>query len=134
MELPEQAPDGPQLRTKLPLRVSFQVQPLSRREASEQTFVHMLINSEEDLHKAKGPIVFPVFGRGRLLCALHGEDLTARQLQNVSRFLCGACSCQVKELNPGLDLLIAADWNQLLFDGNPPPDPPRTRLGRPKSK
>lgn len=132
LELPEQSPEGPQLRTKLPLRVSFQVLPLSRGDVAEQPFVHMLLGSEEDLHKAKGPIVFPVFGRGRLLCALHGDDLTAKQLYNVGRFLCGACSCQVKELNPGIDLLIAADWNQLLFDGNPPPELPR--VGRPKNK
>ena len=29
-------------------------------------------------------------------------------------FLIGKCSCQVKDLNPGVDLLMAADWDNLM--------------------
>ncbi len=59
----------------------------------------------------KGPIAFPVFGRGRALCSLHGRDLEKpSELQRSLEFLCNACSCQAKELNPGLDLLISTDW------------------------
>ena len=32
----------------------------------------------------------------------------------------GACSCEIKELNPGFDLLLAADWDVLLFKEAPP--------------
>src|SRR5207244_3277857 len=37
------------------------------------------------------------------------------QVCKATEFLCRDCSCQVKELNPGVDLLIAADWNHI-FD------------------
>jgi hypothetical protein len=74
----------------------------------------MLLGSEPGLSEVQGPIVFAIYGRGRLLCALHGKDLTPERLGAVARFLCGACSCRVKELNPGIDLLLAADWEKML--------------------
>jgi hypothetical protein len=135
IELPGPKEDGPQLRTSLPLRVRFPVLRLSRRDPEEAGFVRLLLGSEDGLFGLKGPIVFPVFGRGRVLCALAGDDLSGEQLTRVARFLCGACSCQVKELNPGSDLLLAADWDALLpwveEDGvrpaGPVPAPPAVR-------
>jgi hypothetical protein len=84
----------------------------------------MLLRSEPGLEAVRGPVVLPVFGRGRLLCALHGQDIMADQLGQVARFLCAACSCRVKELNPGVDLLMAADWETMLKQSWPeaPPD------------
>jgi len=120
IELPEQSSDGPQLLSHLPLRVSFPVLRLSRRQATDQLLVQMLLRGEDDLTAVKGPIVFPVFGRGRMLCSLHGEDLTSERIAEAARFLCGACSCRVKELNPGVDLLIAAAWTTILDAKEPP--------------
>src|SRR5256885_7319204 len=40
------------------------------------TLFRSLLNSEEGLGDVKGPIAFPVFGRGRALCSLHDKDLT----------------------------------------------------------
>jgi hypothetical protein len=114
IELPEPTPDGPQLRSPLPLRVGFALLRLSRQDAAEGPFVRMLLHSEKGLADVRGPIVFPVFGRGRVLTGLHGEDLTAEEMKRAASFVCGACSCQVKRLNPGTDLLIAADWEALL--------------------
>jgi len=74
----------------------------------------MLLDSEDDLDKAKGPVVLPVFGRGRVLVGLEGESLTAKEMTSSAKFLCGACSCRVKELNPGMDLLLTADWDALV--------------------
>src|SRR5262249_42605094 len=65
---------------------------------------------------------FPIFGRGRALCSLEGKALAAKDIEEAARFLCGACSCQVKELNPGVDLLIAADWDELI-EAEPGPVP-----------
>ena len=31
----------------------------------------------------------------------------------MAEFLTGPCSCEVKEMNPGYDLLLAANWNSL---------------------
>ncbi len=50
-------------------------------------------------------------------------------------FLCGECSCQVKELNPGMDLPIVADWPAIFErigsagDNGPEPPPGTTRFG-----
>ncbi len=120
VQLPEQSPEGPQVRTGIPLKIEFVAQKLDRADSAEQAFIQSLLNSDEDLAKVRGPIVLPVFGRGRLLCSLFGQDLTREQIANVVRFLCGECSCTVKELNPGADLLIAADWHDILEKAGPP--------------
>ena len=114
IELPALTKDGPQLRSELPLRISLPVMRLSRTQAGEQGLVELLLKCEDGLDKANGPIVFTIFGRGRVLTALHGKDLAAKEIEGVTRFLCGACSCQVKELNPGVDLLFNTRWEAIL--------------------
>ncbi|MBV8878389.1 MAG: hypothetical protein JO332_00360, partial [Planctomycetaceae bacterium] len=57
-----------------------------------------------------GPVAFPIFGRGRALWALAGAGLNAQFIAEAGTFLTGACSCEAKEFNPGVDLLFAADW------------------------
>ena len=39
-----------------------------------------------------------------------GEDITLDHTLGASTYLCAACSCQVKEENPGLDMLMAVKW------------------------
>lgn len=121
-QLPELRAED-QLRFGVPLKIDFVGLKLKRDDPAEQAFIKSLLNSEPDLDKVTGPIVFPVFGRGRLLCSLFGEDLDDKQLANVVRFVCGECSCQVKELNPGVDLLIAANWMEILEKSGPPAAP-----------
>jgi hypothetical protein len=113
IKLPEQSGEGPRIRLALPLKVSFTVLALKRDDPEEDAFVQLLLRSEADLARVRGPIVFPIFGRGRLLGSLYGKDLDANTLLEVVSFLCGECSCQVKELNPGMDLPIAADWSAI---------------------
>lgn len=129
--IPEQSEEGPQLKTALPLKVSFPIVRLRRDDPAEQAFVKMLLSTEDDLDKVKGPVVLPIFGRGRLLCSVYDKDLNATQIGNVARFLCGACSCQVKELNPGVDLIMPANWQDILEKIGPPvnarPDTPSTK-------
>lgn len=120
--LPEQSAEGPQLKTALPLKVSFAIERLRRDDVAEHGFLQTIFSTEDGLAKAKGPIVLPIFGRGRLLCSLYGKDLEPDQIATVVRFLCGECSCQVKELNPGVDLLIAADWPAIFEAIGPPTD------------
>ena len=38
------------------------------------------------------------------------KDITADNLKEAARFLTGPCTCKVKEQNPGVDLLVLADW------------------------
>jgi hypothetical protein len=135
VKLPEQTAEGPQLRTTLPLKVEFSVVRVQRSDKLEEGFVRVLLSTEEDLEKVKGPIVFPVFGRGRALCSIFGKELESTQFTAVVRFLCGECSCQVKELNPGVDLLLTADWPAFLDRHAPAPLlVPREEKDPPKKK
>ena len=60
------------------------------------------------------PIAFPIFGRGRVLYGLIGEGIASDVIDEASLFLTGACSCEVKEQNPGVDLLMSVDWDRLI--------------------
>ena len=59
----------------------------------------------------------------RLVAALAAATLDADAVADVTAFLCGACSCQAKQLAPGFDLLLPAAWDESLFGGAPPPSP-----------
>lgn len=113
MQLPLPDDDTP-LRSHLPLRVAFSILPIRRDDPAESVLVRMLLGSEDGLTDETGPLVYPVFGRGRALIALRGSDLTAAEVERWASFLAGPCSCQVKELNPGIDLLLTADWEERL--------------------
>jgi hypothetical protein len=96
------------------LRLSFPLLRLQRSNPAEQFLVHTLLATEQDLHKVTAPIAFPIFGRGRVLYALVGKGILADNLGEAANFLIGSCSCQIKEQNPGVDLLMSADWQKLL--------------------
>lgn len=94
------------------IRMGFSVLRVSRDDPAEATFVDMLLATESDLAEASRgePTAFPIFGQGRVMFALVGKGINKSNLQEYAAFLCGACSCQVKEQNPGVDMLFAADW------------------------
>ncbi len=96
------------------LRLSFPVLRLARDNAAEQVLIHTLLATEPDLQKEREPIAFPIFGRGRVLYALVGKGIRADNLGEAAQFLIGSCSCQIKEQNPGVDLVMSADWQKLL--------------------
>lgn len=123
LALPEPAPDDPQISNDVPLGIKFSTLRVSRADPSEAMFVRMLVGADSSFATEKGPLVFPVFGRGRALAGLTAENLTADTIVQIASFLCGACSCEVKSLNPGFDLLVAADWDAGL-NGQVVKDPP----------
>jgi hypothetical protein len=107
LKLPAHAADDPPLLSDLPVKVAFSILRVKRTEPDEAAFVAMLMHSDTGLN---GPVVFPIFGRGRALWAMAGDGLNARYIHEAGTFLTGACSCEAKEFNPGVDLLFAADW------------------------
>ncbi len=113
--IPEKADWGGQTMN-LDYEVNFQLMTLARDDAREDVFVQMLLSSEPDLRSdfQDKPLLFPVFGRGLLLYALAAEGINRWTLSKAVGFLTGSCSCQVKAANPGLDLLLAVDWNTLV--------------------
>lgn len=96
------------------LRLSFSIVRVSRRDPAEQFFVQMLLATEGDLRNISEPMAFPIFGQGRALYALVGKGIRHETIDEAASFLIGSCSCQVKEQNPGADLLMTANWKALV--------------------
>ena len=83
---------------------------LSKDDEAERWFIRQLLEIESDLASIDEPIVFVVFGRGRALFSCLGRGITEENLARDVEFVSGACSCTVKEQNPGVDLLMRYNW------------------------
>ncbi len=104
---PEDIVDG-----DIPLKIDFSMLEVSREDPAEAVFIAMLLSVEDDLHDfSDSPMLFPAFGRGRVLEPLIGKGITPDNLLTYCVYLCGACSCEVKDQNPGMDLLLATNWD-----------------------
>ena len=100
------------LQSDVPLMIDFSVLRVSRSDLEESIFLTMMLNLEDDLGElATEPMVFPIFGRGRVLEPLVGKGITEGNILEYAGYLCGACSCEVKDQNPGMDLLMAVNWD-----------------------
>jgi len=93
------------------LRIDFPILEVDRSDPAEAFFVADLLGEPVGSTAAAPPIAVPVFGRGRGLAPVPHEEFDGELIIDICAFLLGACSCQVKELNPGHDLLIRADWD-----------------------
>lgn len=160
LKLPELTDDPEdKLQAGTPLKISFSLLRLSRRDPSERFLVRMLLESEDDLETRRvdpvnsaslvgllgtgaplaglvgwqgqrarvEPLLFAVFGRGRSMFAWVGKGITPDSIESDCRFLTGPCSCTVKRMNPGFDLLLTADWDELITNKvaakkDPPPE------------
>ena len=101
------------LRSSVPLKIDFSTIAVSRNDPAEEIFISMLLkHSPRMLAITDQPIAIPIFGRGRVLEGMIGPDLTLENTLGASSYLCSACSCQVKEENPGLDMLMAVKWDE----------------------
>ncbi len=103
-------------QSKIELRIDFGIVRLERDDPREQFTLNALLNSESDLREFDEPMAFPVFGRGRVLYALIGKGISADTIRSATSFITGPCSCQVKNQNPGFDMLISSDWEEALGD------------------
>lgn len=95
-------------------KATFSILKLSKNEPRESFFIQMLLNSEPDLKKLSKPLAFPIFARGRLLYALVGNGINEENIEESCKFLVGWCSCEIKELNPGVDILMSVNWDKAL--------------------
>lgn len=126
-EIPVPVADGlpeSELLTQLPLEIRFSVLEVAGKSADEVILRNLVTRGVVDDIGDDEPIVVPVFGRGRAMTALKAESIDEAVLAECSGFLCGACSCQVKQSNPGFDLLLAVNWDERLWaesDTRPPP-------------
>ncbi len=113
------------------LRVKFSVLRIRSGDEAEQPFTAMLAGPNGSMENANGPWLALVFGRGRVLGAWPAEGFGDEQIDEASLFLLAACSCEVKRMNPGWDLLLNADWTESLRAIGYP-EPPPAELQKPK--
>jgi hypothetical protein len=85
---------------------------VSRNDPQEQWLVRSLLVVEDDLKGLDEPMVFAAYGRGRVLPPYVGKGITRDNLADCVSFVTGACSCMVKEQNPGVDLPVRFDWEK----------------------
>jgi hypothetical protein len=111
LKLPGRTDDNVPDIDETKVRIEFTTVRVSRRDPDERIFIEMLLASEPGLRDIDAPMVFPVYGRGRVLYALAGKGINAKTIRNACAFVTGPCSCQIKDENPGVDLLIAMDWD-----------------------
>ena len=112
---------GSELYSEVPLFLKFSILEIDPKDPREELMVKLMSGFETD--NPNEPMLAPVFGRGRALEVITAKQLNAGLIEDLTLFLCGACSCQVKERNPGFDLLLSTHWDRELFgeDGEPPP-------------
>lgn len=130
LKIPEIGPDDPPLRSRLPLAIRFSTLTVARGDAREapllEQLCHVDAKAAQVLANEKQPVVVPVIGRGRALAAVPADKLTPEVIERIAGFICGECSCEVKEQNPGMDLLIDADWNSI-YEASADDPAPATR-------
>lgn len=120
--------DGVDVRSSLPIEVSFATVKVKQDDPAEAILMRLLTNGEA----LAEPTLFPVFGRARALASMPAKTVNKDLLDETGRFICGACSCQVKAQNPGFDLLVKANWESIFGDqAAPPPDPKLTPATKP---
>jgi hypothetical protein len=109
--LPERTEDDVPDIDESKVRIDFSTVRVSRQDPDEKILVEMLLGLEPGLRDIASPMVFPVYGRGRALYALVGKGINPKTIRAACAMLTGPCSCQIKDENPGVDLLLAMDWD-----------------------
>jgi len=111
-ELKEEAESVPPELAGPEITYEFSILPVSRSDPNEPILLNLLCGSEPDLDEySNEPVIFPVFGRGRALYALIGQGINTDNIRETVAFIVGPCGCEIKMMNPGVDLLLAANWD-----------------------
>jgi hypothetical protein len=100
----------------VPLRLSFSVIEADLQDPANQMMKALCRALGTEPAEFAAPMILPVFGRARAIALLAGEDIDEFVFKEIGAFLTGACSCRVKTLNPGFDLLLPFPWDEVLYD------------------
>lgn len=111
---------GSEVYSDVPLTLRFSVLTVESGDSQEQ-FLESALRAFGPDAAPDEPFAVPVYGRGRALAVIPLAQVNLPLIEDLSRFLSGPCSCQVKEQNPGFDLPLAVDWEARLFGENIPP-------------
>lgn len=113
-----QAPDFDpinQLRSKIPLKLAFETLRYDRKSDEVMTALLMGVGPDHEEPVEGKPMVFAVYGRGRVLAPMVDDEINFDNVSSIAFFFSGDCSCQMKALNPGTDLLLDHDWDSSVF-------------------
>lgn len=111
---------GSELYSPIPLEIRCSVLAISHTDPQERKFLKLLAASAPQW-QADAAYVVPIFGRCRALEVIPYWEVDEVAIEDLANFLCNACSCQVKQANPGFDLLVSVNWEERLFSGSVPP-------------
>ncbi|MDG1872479.1 MAG: hypothetical protein P8J27_01110 [Mariniblastus sp.] len=120
---------GSELYSTIPLSMKFSVVTIKRDDPQEKVLVNFIQQFQPDAFAEDVPLVVPVFGKARALEVIPGDRLDANLIEDLTIFLSGACSCQVKDLNPGFDLPLTLNWNEEIFGEDIEDLPPENGVG-----
>jgi len=101
-------------------QLRFEVVRLNPNDPREAFLLRMLRHFDPETATTQRPVAFPVFGRGRVLQGLIGKQIEQGQIEDTCLYMAGDCSCEIKWKNPGIDLLMSADWYKVLAGVAPP--------------
>ncbi len=59
---------------------------------------------------ADSPAIIPFIGRGRAIELVEIENINEEYIIDLCRYISGPCSCEIKQQNPGMDMLFSVDW------------------------
>jgi hypothetical protein len=94
------------------LKLALTQLAVSRGDPAEHAFIAMLAGpAGGGLAQSSGAFAAAVFGRGRVFGAWPAAELSDELIDRTNLFLTRACSCEVKSLHPGWDLLLRVDWD-----------------------
>jgi hypothetical protein len=107
------------LWSSIPLKLEFSLLR-TKMTPENAVLVQSLLSIESGLQqRTDSPMVFPVFGRGRFLYPMIADDITEDNILYASHYVCGACSCEIKAQNPGMELPILMDWESIFYEKEP---------------
>jgi hypothetical protein len=97
-----------------PKKLQATLLKVSRSDPAEAWLVRMLMRADKDLDPlADQPMAFWIYGRARAFPPLVGKGITEENLVGDLRLLTGPCTCEIKDQNPGMDLLTTTDWKEV---------------------
>lgn len=102
------------MNTSIPLRMRFTVLEVPGRGLDADLFRSALRSITTNAVTMTEPVVIPVFGRGLALDAFYGPALDAETVQSTCEFLCGDCSCNVKDMQLGVSLFMPINWDAVV--------------------
>ncbi len=92
--------------------IKFEIIKIHRNDSEEKFLVNLLTKLKSNFRSEENKLIaYPIFGKGRILFPISEEKLTAEAISVACDFMTGPCACEIKEQNPGVDLLIDIDWD-----------------------